>query len=303
MSDSKLFLGIDGGGSKTAFVVINQENEIVYQKKIGPTALDTVSDKVLKANLELGVSDFQGEVDSIFAGIGGIASEKQKSKVESMLKQLKCNKKDTLVEANNDVYNALFGGLGGKDGIILIAGTGSVSFGKYNNSYSRSGGYCYQEGDAGSSYYLGKRALQYLARVIDNRKPASDFSRDISETIKCDNYEDLAEFFVNADRKQIAQIAKVVTRNQSSKFAEEIIRDGVGEVVSMVEAVYRTLKFEGKVPFAIIGSLGNADTLYKNLLLEKLNKVLPNLVYQDKESEAFCGAALKAKENYTCSLH
>jgi len=299
MSDSELFLGIDGGGSKTAFVILNSENEIVYQKKVGSTALDTVSDDLLKANLEEGVSDFHGEVDSIFAGIGGIASQEQIGKVKSMLRDLKCCKKDTMVDANNDVYNALFGGLGGEDGIILIAGTGSVSFGKFNNAYARSGGYCYQEGDAGSSYDLGKKALQYLARVIDGRKPSSDFSDNIADSIKCYSYETLAKYFVEANRKEIAQVAQVVTKNQKNEYAREIIEGGVEEALSMIKAVYKTLGFKTKVPFTIIGSLGNAKTLYKLLLLKRLKEELPDVIYCEKVFEASFGAALKAKENFT----
>lgn len=299
MSDKKYFLGIDGGGSKTAFIVIDSDNQVVYKNKVGSTALDTVDDDLLRANLESGISTYKGKVDSIFAGIGGIASTEQIGKVKGILSQLKCCKSDTIVDANNDVYNALFGGLGGEDGIILIAGTGSVSFGKYNNNYARSGGYCYQEGDAGSSYYLGKRALQHLARVIDGRMPSSDFSKDVSATINCDDYETLAEYFISANRKQVAQLSQVVTRNQKDVFARRIIEEGVEEALSMVCAVYRKLGFPAKVPFTIIGSLGNADTLYKKMFLQRLKEELPNVEYRDKVFEPNFGAALKAKENFT----
>ena len=92
------------------------------------------------------------------------------------MKDLAIVKETTKIKAGNDVINALYGSLGGEDGIIIIAGTGSVSFGKNKDKIARAGGYCYQEGDAGSSYDLGYKALQHLARVIDNRYEETSFS-------------------------------------------------------------------------------------------------------------------------------
>ena len=169
MSD-KYYLGIDGGGTKTSFIIINQDNEIIYRNKTSPSAIDTVSKDDIKKVFIEGTKDFKYKVDSVFAGIGGITNDVERKMIIDIIKELEICDKNTKIDANNDVYNAIYGGLGGKDGIIIIAGTGSVCFGKHNNMTARAGGYSYKEGDGGSSYYLGYRALQHLARVIDGRK-------------------------------------------------------------------------------------------------------------------------------------
>ena len=190
MSD-KLYLGIDGGGTKTAFALMNSDLKIISYKEVGPSSLDTVSFETLKKVLEEGTKDITQTVDSIFLGLGGIYSKEQEMKVCELTKELNIVAPHTKIDASNDVINALYGALGGKDGIVLIAGTGSVCYGKNNGKTFRVGGYCYKEGDLGSAYDLGYKALQYLAKVIDKREEETSFSKRLKETINCYTYEDL----------------------------------------------------------------------------------------------------------------
>lgn len=292
----KYYLGIDGGGSKTAFAIINQNDELVYYKEAGPSSLDTVSRDVLVKTLEEGIDGFDHQVEGIFAGLGGISSEKQIDEVKEILRTLKVCKETTKVDAGNDVINALYGSLKGENGIVLIAGTGSVCYGKNNDKYARAGGYCYQEGDPGSSYDLGMKALRHLAKVLDNRHEASEFSSAISRQINCYDYSSLASYFISATRTEKASLSKLVTKYSNDGYAREIIVSSVEEVLLMIKAVYTTLNYQGEVKFSIVGSLGNADTLYKELLLEGLSEISSNIVYVAKQCEAYMGSALKAKE-------
>ena len=65
---------------------------------------------------------------------------------------------------------ALIGAFGFGDGIAVICGTGSVTFGKWKGETCVAGGYGHNEGDPGSAFSLGIGALRYLARVFDGRK-------------------------------------------------------------------------------------------------------------------------------------
>lgn len=299
MSDS-YYLGIDGGGSKTAFALIDQNNELIYHVTKGPTALDTVSFDEFKNVIKEGTKDIKVKVDSIFLGIGGIYSKEQIDNVISFVKTLDICKEDTAVDAANDVVNALYGALDGKDGIMLIAGTGSVCFGKNKNKYCRVGGYCYKEGDLGSGYDLGNRTLKYLAKVIDKREEESSFASSLKRELNIYNYEDLTSFFIKASRTDIAAISRLVTKYQDEEEARKIIEDGVNEVLKMISTCYRELDFKGKTFISVIGSLGNADTLYRSLLLKGIEEISKDLVFITKINEAYIGSALKAKEMKRC---
>ena len=108
MSD-KLYLGIDGGGTKTAFALMNSDLKIISYKEVGPSSLDTVSFETLKKVLEEGTKDITQTVDSIFLGLGGIYSKEQEMKVCELTKELNIVAPHTKIGASNDVINALYG--------------------------------------------------------------------------------------------------------------------------------------------------------------------------------------------------
>ena len=299
MSD-KLYLGIDGGGTKTAFALMNSDLKIISYKEVGPSSLDTVSFETLKKVLEEGTKDITQTVDSIFLGLGGIYSKEQEMKVCELTKELNIVAPHTKIDASNDVINALYGALGGKDGIVLIAGTGSVCYVKNNGKTFRVGGYCYKEGDLGSAYDLGYKALQYLAKVIDKREEETSFSKRLKETINCYTYEDLTRYYMSATRTDVASLARVVTLEQNEEHAKSIIKSAVSEVLRMISTCYKELKFEENTIISIIGSLGNADTYYKELLLEGIKNISSNLHCEKKIYEAYYGSCLKAKELTKC---
>ena len=244
MLDKKYYLGIDGGGSKTAFSIIDENNNVVFYKEVGASSVDTVSLEVVKERFNEGVLGFNNKVYSVFAGIGGIVNQTQINEVKEIIKTLPVCDEFTKIEVGNDVINALYGGLGGNDGIILISGTGSVCFGKNKDKYARSGGYCYQEGDAGSGYDLGISALRHLARVLDGRRNETMFSKELIKETNCDSYETLASYFINASRTQIASLSKIVTKYSDDEYARAIIVNGVNEVLEMIKAVYNRLNFD-----------------------------------------------------------
>ena len=285
------YLGIDGGGTKTAIVIIDEDNQIVYNNVLGPSSLDTVPLIEIEKMFIEESKKIPFKVSSVFAGLGGISSQKDIENINNILAKMSCVLPNAKVSSDNDVVNALYGALDGQDGIVIIAGTGSVAFGKY----ARSGGYCYQEGDAGSAYYIGYRALQHLARVCDGRKERSSFSDSLMKEIDCYDYQSLAHYFIHATRTEIASLAPLVCSSNNPE-ALKIVVDAVDEIIEMIKAVHKRLAINSEsCPFSIIGSLGNNNELYRKLLFEKLIVLNPKIKYQYKKYDASFGAALKAR--------
>ena len=294
----KYFLGIDGGGTKTALCLIDENLNMITTSISGPTSYDTVDLDTIKNNIIVGISQlsYAGEIVSVFAGLGGVAKSEDKEIIKNLLLTIP-SLSDSKIEVDNDVVNAYYSAFGDENGIVAIIGTGSVAYGINNGKTHRCGGYCYQEGDAGSSYDLGRKALQYYAKVIDKRMPETDFSKAIGQAINTYCFADLAHYFIKATRTEIASIARIVTQYQNNEIAAKIINDSVDSMLEIIFTVYRELKFE-KVNFSIIGSLGNADTLYKELLFKKINESNYNIQYIKPKYEAYLGSSVKAIINY-----
>ena len=277
--EHKYYLGVDGGGTKTAFALINEQKELIYLKEVGPSSLDTVDEQQIINVIYEGTKDINVKVDSIFLGIG-----------------VDIVKKETKIDAGNDIISAFYGALSGEDGIVCIAGTGSVCYAKNKDQNIRIGGINYIEGDPGSAYDLGIHALRYLAKVIDYRKKGGPFADALKDATKINNYEDITKYFIEAKRTDIASLAKLVTENSNDINAKKIIKDSVNELLLMIKTAFKKLHFEGETKISIIGSLGNSNTLYKTYLLEGIKKISPNLKFVQKRNEAYIGSALKAME-------
>ena len=286
----KYFLGIDGGGTKTSYLVIDQNKKIIKEVVGEGTSIDTYSIDDIKMRLTENISKLPYTFSGVFAGIGGVVSKLDSELIIKIIKS--CNNVKGKVDAANDTVNALRGALDDNKGIVLIAGTGAVAYGRNGHLSHTCGGYGYVEGDVGSAYYLGFYALKDLSRVFDGRTKDSDFTRALSKEINCYNRQDLINYFNNLSRKDTAKLARIVTKYQNDIYAQDIILTAALEVQLMIKTVYNNCKFK-KCKFSIIGGLGNANTLYKKQVLRNLPK---GVKYVPKIYDANYGAALLALE-------
>jgi N-acetylglucosamine kinase-like BadF-type ATPase len=294
----KYYAGIDGGGTKTKLIIINEEKNIVFQAEAGPTSLDTVSLEVIGETIQKLFANFDKsyKLDAVFAGLGGVASLQDRQKIMQVLKRIPQIQSRTLYGCDNDVNNALVGSLGHDQGMVLISGTGSAVFGHHRGQTWRTGGISAKEGDPGSAYDLGFHALRHLGKVLDGRCSQTVFSQDLMTTLKIHNYEALASFFNHSDRTLIASIAPIVTRHEQDPFAQEIVTGAIKELMLMVKTVYERLEFR-KVELGLVGSLANAETYFKRSLIESLNRDLPNMtIVSPPRFEPGFGSALLAMQ-------
>ena len=88
--EHKYYLGVDGGGTKTAFALINEQKELIYLKEVGPSSLDTIDEQQIINVIYEGTKDINVKVDSIFLGIG----------VDIVKKETKMNRSNTIYIAN-----------------------------------------------------------------------------------------------------------------------------------------------------------------------------------------------------------
>lgn len=289
----KYYLGIDGGGTKTAICIINENKEIIDVKVGKPSSIDTVTLQDSKNNIEeiINQLNITFDITTCFAGLGGVSSNEDKENVKNILKTI--NKlKNTKIIVDNDIISALVAGTGKEQGMAVIIGTGSVVYGDNGIKTHRCGGYCHQEGDAGSAFDLGIKVLRYLAKVMDKRLKETEFSKILMKELNCYTPSELIKQFQKT-RTEIAQIARIVTKYDYLNEAKEIISTSVEEIIEMTKTVYNVLNFN-EVTLAITGSLGNANSYYKDYLFKRISEELPKVKIQKAMYEAYYGAALKA---------
>ncbi|TFH30702.1 MAG: hypothetical protein E4G98_01570 [Promethearchaeota archaeon] len=306
-------VGIDGGGTKTSIALFDITGKYYgTQIESYPSCLDSKSFEKTNPQLEKSIiklipphSEEEIVLSSIFLGLGGIASTKDALFVESLVKTWKICKESTQIHAKNDIYCAHAAGLRGKTGMCFIIGTGSVGFGvDETGNEHRVGGYSPMEGDPGSSYHLGRMLLKALAKALDLRRSYSPLLTAVQQHLHIHGYTDYVNMINTISREETAQLAQLVTQyaDVGDKFAVKLIERATDEITLMFHTIYQTLEIHNK-QIAIVGSLGNAKSKYKEILYQKVKAIDANYEIFPTQLDPAIGSAILAfkhlqNENY-----
>lgn len=299
-----LYLGIDGGGTKTKVIVINELEEIIYEQTSGPSSIDTVDNESTYNSFEDALKEFSKKFPNttfkgVFAGIGGIVFEDDCHLVENILNQLDQVDIDTFIRARSDMETALYSGGHFDQGMSLICGTGTAAFGKNNEQTHKCGGWGFKEGELGSGYHLGREAIRHTIRAFDNRLSMNDFAKDIAKAIELRKATDIIHIMEDdyfGERTKTAQLAPIVTKhaNLGNIYAKEIVDKATYELALSVRGVYNTLNLSNTT-LVIIGSLGNAPGYFRKRLHEQIHEISNEIKIITSAYDPAFAAALMAK--------
>ena len=278
-----LYLGVDGGGTKTALVLIDSDGEIrathvapgSYYVSIGLDALGALLAEAVGAVLtKAAVSP--DALDFAFFGLPAYGEDSTLLGTLSRLPQ-QFLRADTFL-CGNDMVCGWAGSLLCRDGISIVAGTGSICYGERNGAAARCGGWGELFSDEGSAYWIACRGLNLFSRMSDGREPKGPLYEIVRERLKITADLDLcAHVFsqLEGDRAQIAQLSKWVTQAATAgdPAATAIIREAALELALMVDATRRQLEFGIAEPVPVSYSGGVFDNVGP-LLLEHFTVAL-----------------------------
>ncbi len=299
-------IGIDGGGTKTHCLLTNLEGTVLYDCHGGPSNFLLLGiEPVCSTILELINSCIEkikistSEINYILLGTTGAGRRSDAERLEQGFLQYINNRKIklNLFRVESDARIALEGAFSGKPGSILIAGTGSIMFGKdASGNIHRVGGFGRYLGDEGSGYMLGKRGLVAVSKEFDGRGKKTSISELVKDKFKIDSSEILiTEIYKN--NFDIASVAPLVIEaaEKNDKIALKIIEDETSELLLHISTMQKKLK-EKILLTAFIGSIITHKNIYSNSLRKKINEQLPNVVVKEAENSPAMGAVLMAKQ-------
>jgi N-acetylglucosamine kinase-like BadF-type ATPase len=277
-STNTLVIGVDGGGTRTRARLADIHGKILGNGEAGtsnPTAggFDASQAEILAA-IQCAFDDAQMPRQMAAAacfGIGGVDRADQRALFNTWGEQnvaAKCS-------AMNDGEIVIAAGSAESWGIALIAGTGSIAWGKTRDGkIARAGGWGYLLGDEGSGYDLARRALRAAARAADGRGTAKQLLAAILAHWKLnDPYDLIAQVYRSGYKPaDIAQIAPLVLRlaEQGDASALTLVDQAARALATTVGAVARSLEFkENAIPLSLTGGLLlQAESLRQRVLAE-----------------------------------
>ena len=207
----KLLIGIDGGGTKTDFVLCKEDGTVlkrVIKSASNPNDIGVEKSVIiLKNGIEELLTDTSiDNVASLFAGISGGITGNNREILNAELKKIVGDK--VIVNNHSDMLNALSSGIGSADGCVIIAGTGSIGYGRKNGKFLRVGGYGIHIDKGGSGYDFGSDALYYALCDKDGREKSTILTKLLEDKIG-DLVENVGDI-ISKGKTYVASFAPVV---------------------------------------------------------------------------------------------
>lgn len=303
----QLFLGVDGGGTKTQVAIMNVAREVTCEGFSGPSnplrvGVETAVTNIIQAINEacdLG-SVSRGDITAATLGLAGVRRADLRQRVkESFIKRVGIRK----VEVVTDAEIALYGTTLGKPGLVVIAGTGSICLGKNESGkIAISGGWGPLAGDEGGGVGIAQQALHQVAKASDGRGVPTALSQRAAEYFRASGPENLivAIYSPQVDNSRIAGFARLVVEAalEGDKIAVEILKEAGYELGVAAVAVIKKLKLNRrKVPIGCVGSVFKAGKILTKPMLETVRKIAPDAYLTEPLMPPARAAALMALQS------
>ena len=237
MDDEKI-LGIEGGGTKTAWALV-ANGAIIESGKLPASNLRlTPLDQITKIFHVL-----PRAADRIGVFLAGCVTEEDRA---ILLKLARAVWPRAKIVAGSDRDSGMAACLRDRDGIAVNAGTGSSVTGRSGRQIEKAGGWGHILGDAGGAYFVSIRALRSVLREYDLHRGEREFAANILRALGLNNFDELVRWAQTADKMEIASLAPVVfeAARKSDEAARQIIAAGVSALVDFTTAVSMRLQLE-----------------------------------------------------------
>lgn len=294
--DASYFLGVDGGGTKTKFLLTDSDGHTLRELTLGccnPTSIGVSSAgelfykgiKGICQNIPLGRV-------SVFIGAAGCGIEQNQKEIYSFLSKLNLSS----LKIGSDAENIISAGLKGENGVIAIMGTGSAVFSCISEKRCQIGGYGHFIGDAFSGSELGRACLEAVFGHLDGSGEKTTLTKAVTAEIGNDIPKILSQMYTKG-KAYMAALAHYVfsAAENGDAVAKKIININTEKLARQLSAALSLLPADKKYPVILAGGITNFKDKFIDNLKEKITatnlseiKILPD--------EPVVGAVLLARK-------
>lgn len=302
MMKKSFVLGIDGGGSKTTAVLMENQDTVRGRARAGSTNWNSVGIEAAHSQLQSVISAtlLDGgisaeQVRAVCLGASGVDRPHDRARVTGWLRELLPQAK---MLVHNDAVIALASGTGGEVyGIVLISGTGMICYGfDRAGNRERAGGWGALLGDMGSGYALGAAVLKAITWASDDRAPQTRLSEAVLTHLELEQTQGLIDWtYRDISWERIASLAPFAIELATiDPIAARIVEEGATALAVAVQAVASRLDFtESPFPLVMAGGMLRPG-FYFDQVSQQIQSMLPQANLIRPTVEPAVGAALLA---------
>lgn len=267
----RYYLGVDGGGTKTEFVWINEKDEVVCREILGTSNPNDIGKEQMIADMVASVCKNMPEdahLVNVCMGLSGLGFSGAKEDLRSALQNIE---KVDKVDVCSDVQIALDSAYEG-DGCIVIIGTGSVGYLRKNGKHILVGGCGYIIDSSLSGYDLGREVLNAVCSAKDGRSEKTFLTElVISKTGKTES-DLVCETYVKG-KAYVASFAPYVFEayEQGDSVAKDILVRRMKEWENLLLGVYKAYG-EECCEITLIGGLTKRWDILSKFISQPINE-------------------------------
>ncbi len=290
-------LGIDAGGTKTVCLLADREGAIVAEARGAGANLQAAGEleveKVLHGVMHEALAGRRVRPAAICLGIAGVDRPSDTETVHGIMRRIGL---DARVLVVNDALVALEAGAGQAPGVVIVAGTGSIAYGRTGDGRAaRAGGWGYLLGDEGGGFWIGRSALAAVVRQSDGRGPATQLTDLVLRRLNLATPMELIQeiYYRDVHRHVIAGLAAVVqtAAGTGDAVAGQILARAGTELSSAAASVIARLGMRGDTfPTVLAGGIFRGIPFLVEDVTARLSEIAPRSTVTPLQVEPAVGA-------------
>lgn len=256
-----MFLGVDGGGTKTAFALVDSQGRVLarhaessaYYLEVGMDGAGAMLARGCHALFDAaGVT--ASDITFAFLGLPAYGEDRAVQPLLDALPRAVLDHGRYL--CGNDMVCSWAGSLACADGISVIAGTGSMAYGEFAGRRARAGGWGELFSDEGSAHWIARAGLSLFSRMSDGRLPRGPLYQLVRQRLALAEDLDLCQVIygdLKSERSRVAALSRLVSEaaEQGDHQAQAIIATAAAELADLVDAVRGSLDVEDGAEVAV----------------------------------------------------
>ncbi len=300
-----MYLGVDGGGTKTAFVLLDRQGTIRASHQAGSAYYPETGMQALRALIHEGVRAVLrtagvavSELEYAYFGLPVHGEDERTAELDRLPEPLLPNER---YHCGNDMVCGWAGSLACEDGINVVAGTGSICYGEYAGRSARCGGWGELFSDEGSAYWVARSGLTLFSRMSDGRAERGPLYALVRERLGERRDLELTAWVqaeLDLGRSRFAALARLVhlAAERGDPQAAGIFARAAQELAELVEATRRSLQIPAarRVPVSYSGGVFGIGPLVTGPFTRALQAAGPHYDLVAPRFAPVIGAALYA---------
>lgn len=276
----EIYLGVDGGGTKTAFL-LDVDGKRFESKQITIHPKQVTKQQFFEI-MKIGVGDVcrkacidPEEILYTFVAAPGYGQYPDtEAYIDEGIREAIGSDRFTVA---NDCVNGWAGSLNAKPGINLVLGTGQIGYGVDEEGNSmRSGGWGPLLGDEASGYYIGLKLLNHFTKMSDGRSDKTILYDIIREKLDLKEDMEIIDKAEKMKRDEIASLSRIFTEALDKKdpYCEKLLEEISKEAAAVIDSIIKGLNFKEEVKVSYSGGVFNlGDRLIKRIEENSTNKI------------------------------